>query len=277
MRRALVLLAALWAWSCRQECSQSLVARVQKEQRAPETWFLDFGTEDSHANLVSGWSGDQRWPDSGETFVWSTANASVVQMNRYGTIPVRLRFRCAATADQEVTILVNGHSIANVKLSPAFTIHDLQLPALAIGKSRVEFRYGNPSRVAWDWLEILEPRAMPNGREPRLAGDAVFMPYRAAVHYRLDLAPDDALVADAVTVDGEVPADDRGRIQVTLRSPGGSARTTIDIPTDGMRIELPVEKAQRFDVELVVLEPRSGSASATGIRLRKLRVVRQCR
>ena len=175
-----------------------------------------------------------------------------------------------------MSMLVNGHPAANLRLPQTLTIHEVRLPPFAIGENRIEFRYSEAGRVAWDWLEILEPRAMPNGRTPRVDGDTVAIPYRTAAHYQLDLEPGSALVADAVTVDGEVPADDRGRIQLTLRSRSGRSRTTSRIG-DAIHIPLRIDRPARFDLEVAVLEPRASSPSATGIRLRNLRVVRQCK
>jgi hypothetical protein len=272
-----LLLLVIVAAACSRKCEDSLVPALPRAQFVPETWLIDFGLPDFRIHLVSGWGADEQWGEQRIPFVWSSGPSSVLRLNRYGQAGVKLRFRCAPkTGEQVVTTLVNNEPVATTALGPGFAIHEVAVPAprSQLGENRIEFRYRSPEPVAWDWLEILEPRARPTMRTPRKTDDAVIIPYRSALRYELDLQPKSVLVIDAIDVEGEINGGDRGRVLFTI---GDAGRPSFETSPDGkpQRITLGVVHTAR--VEIMVLEPRSGAPTATAVILRKPRIVGLCR
>jgi len=278
-RILLALFIVLAAASCRRECSDALAPHLPRAQFAPETWLIDLGHPDFRTQLVSGWGGDERGGEQQFSFVRSSAPSSVIRVNRYGAADLRMRFRCAGAGG--VTMLVNGVTVATTALAPAFAINEVAIPAsrLRIGENRIEFRYRDPQPVAWDWIEFLEPRAKPNMRTPRNENDTIVIPYRSALRFELEAAAQSALVIDGIDVEGAIESNDRGRVQLTLRSQDGHTLASFNAAPGGhlARFALPLKNRTRVQLEITALAPRAGAPAATAMKLRNPRIVVQCR
>jgi hypothetical protein len=297
---AFLALAVFCAFSgCGRECSEPLLMQFSRSEFAPETWLIDLGLPDFRTHLVAGWSGDEWWGGQQFSFVWGIGSSSVIRLNRYGTADVRLRFRCAPNeppdkGGQTIATILNGVPIATTQLRPGFAIYELAVPAsrLRAGENIVEFRYrysgrpvfagttdARPLAVAWDWIEILERGAKPNMRTARKEKDGIVMPYRSALRFPLDLEPDGTLKIDAAEVEGAIDSKDRGRMTMTLRSSDGRLLANGGAAVDArpVRLALPLKARTSAVLELMLLEPRGGTPSATGVMLRNPRIVRHCR
>jgi hypothetical protein len=281
-RRVALLLLILAAARCARECADPLAPKLPSARFAPETWLIDFGLPDFRTHLVSGWGADERWGEQQVAFVWSTGSSSILRLNRYGENDVKLRFRCMPkNAPQVITTLVNGAQVAQTALAPDFAVHEIAVPAarLRLGENQIEFRYQQSGAVAWDWLEILEPRARPNMRTPHKTTDDVIMPYRSALRFELDVMPESALVIDALDVEGRIASEDRGRVLMTVRAPDGRTLASFDAAPDGkaQRFSLPPAASRRAQLEILIVAPRAGTPTATAVILRKPGVVHHCK
>jgi hypothetical protein len=295
----LALVVLCGSSGCGRECAEPLLTQFPRAEFAPETWLIDLGIPDFRTHLVSGWSEDEWWGEQQFSFVWGIGPSSVIHMNRYGTAGVRLRFRCAPNelpdkGAQTITTILNGAAIATTQLRGGFAIYDLAIPVsrLRTGENTIEFRYrysGRPGfagtrdtrelAVAWDWIEILERGAKPHMRTPRKETYGIVVPYRSALRFPLDVEPDGALAIDALEVEGAIDSKDRGRVMVSLRSSDGALLSSVSATPDArpVRFALPLRVRTSAVLEIVVLEPRGGAPSATGVTLRNPRIVHHCR
>ncbi len=143
---------------------------------AGEPGPLDVGSTAARQFLTSGWSGDERWADSGTSFAWSVGSESLLRLPRIAARSLELRFRCRPLAvvgagPQSVTTLFNGQVVDTIQLVNAFETYSIAVPERLVhaGDNEVAFRYayhraprdlgGEDSRqlaVAWDWIGALD-------------------------------------------------------------------------------------------------------------------------
>jgi hypothetical protein len=296
-----VLAASLAIASCSRECTEPLASQFPSSQFVPETWLIDAGVPEARPKLVSGWSEDEMWGEAGFLFVWATGPSSAIRINRYGDANVRLRFRCAPNelpdkGQQTVTTVVAGTPVATTELRSGFNIYEISVPASTMdpGESIVEFRYRYSGRplspgssdtrdlaVAWDWIEILEPRARPHARMAREDQNSIILPYRAALRFPVDGTSQRAFAADAIEVDGRAQPGTAGKVLLRLLSQERRPLASITVIPESraIRFRFPERLHERMLLEIIAIEPHgAASAAALGVVIRNPRIVqRHCK
>ena len=129
------------------EVAYDLAALVAEARVISELERLDFGTADTRSYLDEGWSRDESAAD-GTSFVWSTGESSSLRLFFSEQRDVQLNFRCwrfqyPEAPPQQVTVEVNGATIATVALAGGPTEYRVHVPASVVesGNNRVSFRY----------------------------------------------------------------------------------------------------------------------------------------
>ncbi len=182
----------------------------------PETRFLDLGTREARASLLSGWSIDERWHDQ-FSFVWAMGAAATVRFTRFAAGPFALYFRCRpidieGAPPQEVAILVNGTRLGVTRLKPDFDTYRMPIPATALrtGENVLELRFAHfraeppvprgvpePRRlaVAWDWIGFgvkSAPAALP-APQPSAPAGSLALPFLSRVAFDVEVPPGSVL------------------------------------------------------------------------------------
>ena len=199
-----------------EDVAYDLATLVTEARVISELRRLDFGVADTRSYLDEGWSRDESAAD-GTSFVWSTGESSSLRLFLAERRDVLLSFRCWTfqyfeAPPQQVTVEVNGATIATVALPAGPAEYRVRVPASAVepGSNRVSFRYrwhraprdvipgandGRALAVAWDWLSV--DNALLAGT-PSVEDDTLTLPLHTRVQYLLMLPAESVLVIDQI-------------------------------------------------------------------------------
>ena len=275
------------------EVAYDLAALVAEARVISELERLDFGTADTRSYLDEGWSRDESAAD-GTSFVWSTGESSSLRLFFSEQRDVQLNFRCwrfqyPEAPPQQVTVEVNGATIATVALAGGPAEYRVHVPASVVesGNNRVSFRYrwhraprdvipgatdGRGLAVAWDWLSIDNAFL---AQTPSVEDDTLTVPFHTRVEYLLMLPAESVLLIDHIAL---VPARDEVAgmgLAVTLDTLKGRREDFVAIEGDGP-FEIALIDAREPQLALVSLQARARApTSSGGLRLTKPRVRRE--
>ena len=127
--------------------------------------LVDFGRSSARKYLAAGWSGDER---AGErSIVRVTGTTARVRIGLFPRLAYKLRFSATSSAagqTQRTDVVVNGHVVSRLDLSPNWSTYEVTVPASTVRPSTlVEFRFQDAASrsAAFDWLvaELQVPSA----------------------------------------------------------------------------------------------------------------------
>ncbi len=174
-----------------------------------EPVVIDFGTPEARASLVSGWSRDEKRAETGEAFVWSVGDRSVLRFHlgwaRELTIAGDCRpFRYPGAQAQQIQVELNDHPLSVLELEWGRQTIEITLPAhlQRIGDNELTLVYraalapadvvpGSKDErrlaVAWDRFEFLGPPARSSESDPAGANGALTAPIGSTYDFFFEL------------------------------------------------------------------------------------------
>jgi len=292
----LALSAALLGIRCRDGASLQTHSDFVEDFPAAETRFetaqIQFGTAAARAHFVEGWSADETWSD-GTPDVWSLGDHSTLDFYLGEPRPLSFLLTClplsfADAPEQTMTVQVNGHAVADLRLHPGRGDYTVAVPdqALVAGENRITFGYGFHRRpidvlpgskdtrslaVAWYRMSIapltpgVEPAVDRQGKPP-----ALLLPFASRISYAFRAPAQAELSVSALTrwgsgTDGSAAAN----LRVEVSTEGNSRTIELSVPsgTRSLPLALPVGRPARISF----IAP--GSGSGRGIRIEKPRLL----
>ncbi len=189
----------------------SLAEQLPGADLRVEPAVIDLGEPEARTHLVSGWSRDEKHSKSGQTFVWSLGERSVLTFHlgwtRDLTVVAECRpFHFRGAKPQHLMVGLNGHQVHEAELAWGTQTVELAMPArfLQVGDNTLTFEYAAahaPTEVvpgskderrlavAWSELRFQGSGLRRHEQDPARAGGGgvLTIPIGSRVDYFFDL------------------------------------------------------------------------------------------